>query len=306
MDAQGRGRAGKIDPADQWVLNPQTGNYELRLTLPGKRSRALRPQGARPRRARRDPGRGGRRHRHAPAPDRRGRRGDGSRRGRTCAGAGGAARGQRAPAAAAGPAAGEAQAEEVGEEEGAAAGPAACWRSSSSPAPAAAYLSTSTSTATSTRSTSARQRRGSEGPAINILLIGTDKRTGTGNAGYGDTGSVGHADTTLLLHVSKDRTNATALSIPRDLITDIPDCPTKQKDGIEKVIPGRADARFNTSLGPGAAATPAAPCGPSTSSPASFDHFMMADFNAVKTLSDGGRRCRRLSRPRTSTTPSRI
>ncbi|MEU0390425.1 LytR family transcriptional regulator, partial [Streptomyces chartreusis] len=31
MDAQGRGRADDIDPADQWVLNPNTGEYELRL-----------------------------------------------------------------------------------------------------------------------------------------------------------------------------------------------------------------------------------------------------------------------------------
>ncbi len=31
MDAHSRGRADGIDPADQWVLNPQTGNYELRL-----------------------------------------------------------------------------------------------------------------------------------------------------------------------------------------------------------------------------------------------------------------------------------
>ncbi|NED21639.1 LytR family transcriptional regulator, partial [Streptomyces sp. SID9913] len=31
MDAQGRGRGDDIDPADQWVLNPATGEYELRL-----------------------------------------------------------------------------------------------------------------------------------------------------------------------------------------------------------------------------------------------------------------------------------
>lgn len=54
----------------------------------------------------------------------------------------------------------------------------------------------------------------SKGKAINLLVIGTDKRTGAGNEGYGDAGSVGHADTTILLHVSKDRSNATALSIP--------------------------------------------------------------------------------------------
>jgi anionic cell wall polymer biosynthesis LytR-Cps2A-Psr (LCP) family protein len=78
----------------------------------------------------------------------------------------------------------------------------------------------------------------SKDEAFNILIIGTDKRTGSGNEGYGDKGSVGHADTTILLHVSKDRTNATALSIPRDLITDVPDCPTRQEDGTEKIIPG--------------------------------------------------------------------
>ncbi|NEE60461.1 LytR family transcriptional regulator, partial [Streptomyces sp. SID8455] len=88
----------------------------------------------------------------------------------------------------------------------------------------------------------------SDGP-MNILIIGTDKRTGKGNEGYGDKGSEGHADTNILFHVSEDRTNATAMSIPRDLMTDIPDCETKQPDGSEKVIPGTPNVRFNVSLG---------------------------------------------------------
>ncbi len=124
----------------------------------------------------------------------------------------------------------------------------------------------------------------SKDEAFNILIIGTDKRTGAGNEKYGDAGSVGHADTTILLHVSKDRTNATALSIPRDLIVDVPDCPTKLADGTEKVIAGTQGVRFNTSLGqferdPG--------CTMRTVKEVtgiSPDHFMMADFNAVKTL----------------------
>ncbi|MFE0193639.1 LytR family transcriptional regulator, partial [Streptomyces sp. NPDC058989] len=38
MDAQGRGRAGddNVDPADQWVFDPNTGNYELRLDPAGQ------------------------------------------------------------------------------------------------------------------------------------------------------------------------------------------------------------------------------------------------------------------------------
>lgn len=119
---------------------------------------------------------------------------------------------------------------------------------------------------------------------LNILIIGTDKRTGKGNEGYGDKGSPGHADTNILFHVSEDRSNATALSIPRDLITDIPECRTKQDDGSEKTIPGTTHVRFNTSLGqsdrdPGCTMdTVKALTG------LTVDHFMMVDFNAVKEL----------------------
>jgi LCP family protein required for cell wall assembly len=120
--------------------------------------------------------------------------------------------------------------------------------------------------------------------AINILLIGTDKRTGAGNESYGDSGSPGHADTTILLHVAKDRSNATALSIPRDLIVDVPDCPTTQEDGSQKVIPGSQGARFNTSLGQ-SGRTPSCTMRTVTElTGITPDNFMVADFNAVKTL----------------------
>ncbi|WP_407703276.1 LCP family protein, partial [Streptomyces solincola] len=123
-----------------------------------------------------------------------------------------------------------------------------------------------------------------DGP-INILILGSDVRTGAGNEDYGDReNSTGHADTTFLFHVSEDRTNATALSIPRDLKTEIPDCPTKQPDGSTKVITGNKFTRFNESFGvegrdPG--------CTMRTVEKLTGikpDHFMMADFNAVKTL----------------------
>ncbi|MDQ0293621.1 LCP family protein [Micromonospora chalcea] len=121
--------------------------------------------------------------------------------------------------------------------------------------------------------------------AINVLLIGTDKRSGEGNEGYGDKDSPGHADTTFILHVSKDRSNATALSIPRDLITDIPDCPTQQEDGTETVIPGQQNTKFNESLGQ-SERTPSCTMRTVTElTGIKMDHFMVADFNAVKTLS---------------------
>lgn len=124
----------------------------------------------------------------------------------------------------------------------------------------------------------------SKDKAINLLVIGTDKRTGSGNEGYGDSGSVGHADTTILLHVSKDRTNATALSIPRDLIVDVPDCPTEQEDGTSEIIKGTQGVRFNTSLGQDGR-TPSCTMRTVTElTGVTPDNFMVADFNAVKTL----------------------
>nr|WP_240979927.1 LCP family protein [Streptomyces sp. HNM0574] len=123
-----------------------------------------------------------------------------------------------------------------------------------------------------------------DGP-VNILVMGTDAREGKGNTGYGDTGSVGHADTTFLFHVSEDRTNATALSIPRDMLTDIPTCPTKQPDGSIEKIPGEQNARFNTSLGQSGRDPGCTWRTVEKLTGVKINHFMMADFNAVKELS---------------------
>ncbi|MGV9422293.1 LCP family protein [Streptomyces sp. NPDC003674] len=277
MDAQGRGRADNIDPADQWVLNPDTGEYELRLGPSA-------PQSA------------------VPGPRRPGPRNSGGRgRGRDDSAAGGTremrqARGADVP----GPRRRRAAEPEPEPPQGrrnrrpvkkkSTAKKVLAWTAGGT-----AFVLVAVGTAgylylkhlegnVTTTETSAAKDGFSKDDAFNILIIGTDKRTGKGNEGYGDKGSVGHADTNILLHVSKDRTNATALSIPRDLIVDVPDCETIQPDGSKKVIAGTSDVRFNTSLGqdgrdPGCtmntvkAVTGITP-----------DHFMMVDFNAVKTL----------------------
>ncbi|MEN9606297.1 MAG: hypothetical protein RL605_125, partial [Actinomycetota bacterium] len=62
-----------------------------------------------------------------------------------------------------------------------------------------------------------------EGP-INMLLVGSDTRKGQGK-GYGNETSE-LADVIILLHVSKDRKNAVAMSFPRDLMVPWPACPS--------------------------------------------------------------------------------
>ncbi|MGA5503358.1 LCP family protein [Streptomyces umbrinus] len=271
MDAQGRGRADDIDPADQWVLNPNTGDYELRLqssapqsTVPGPRRTATRAGGAatRPRTA---PGR----DREVPGTDVPGPR---RRRGAPDEPPPGRRRTRPKPK--------KSRAKKILLWTG--AGMAFVLVGVS--AAAYAYIKHLEGNVATTDVGSAGSSGFSKDEAFNILIIGTDKRTGAGNEGYGDKGSVGHADTNILLHVSKDRTNATAMSIPRDLIVDIPDCPTKLSDGTQKVIAGTLGQRFNTSLGqderdPGCTMrTVEAVTG------IKMNHFMMADFNAVKTL----------------------
>jgi LCP family protein required for cell wall assembly len=279
VDAQGRGRADDIDPADQWVLNPNTGEYELRLgpsapqsAVPGPRRPASRA------------GAGAPRHRTDPAAGRTRETGP--------------ARGGDVPP----PRSGRRRGSEPEPPPGrrAARRPvkkkskvkrALAWTAGGTAFVLLAvgtagylYIKHLEGNVTTTDVEGAAKDGFSKDDAFNILIIGTDKRTGKGNEGYGDKGSVGHADTNILLHVAKDRSNATALSIPRDLIVNVPDCPTKQADGSTKVIPGTDDVRFNTSLGqdgrdPGCtmrtvkAVTGIQP-----------DHFMMVDFNAVKTL----------------------
>ncbi|MEV8568066.1 LCP family protein [Streptomyces sp. NPDC051322] len=283
MDAHSRGRADDIDPADQWVLNPNTGNYELRLNPSGQQSGGAgnRDSGsASASTPRRDtpPRQAGRQSRRT-APQQPSRRDVPAQRSRR------AGTGQEALHGPPQPGRRKRKPQKSRKQK------ALIWTGG-----VMAFVLVSGSVGAyllyehfqgniktvdvvgGTNGSTANQ-------AVNILLIGTDKRTGKGNEGYGDKGSVGHADTNILFHVSKDRTNATALSIPRDLITDIPDCQTKQPDGSIRTIPGTQQVRFNTSLGQDGRDPGCTMATVKKITGLTVDHFMMADFNAIKTLS---------------------
>ncbi|MGW9247862.1 LCP family protein [Streptomyces badius] len=294
MDAQSRGRADDIDPADQWVLNPHTGNYELRLDhSAGESSSSAGTASSSTRTA------------TAEGTGRRGESRAGSSRegsGRRAAGSRGGATdtsrrevpGQRSRRSSQG-GRGAAEPPTTGRRK----------RKSQKSRKKKALLWTGGVMAFVVVGTSVgayvlyQQLNGNidsidvgnagsknvvtDGP-MNILVIGTDKRTGKGNEGYGDKGSEGHADTNILFHVSEDRTNATAMSIPRDLVTDIPECETKQSDGTSTTIPGTPNQRFNTSLGQNGRDPGCTMKTVENITGLKPDHFMMVDFNAVKEL----------------------
>ena len=72
------------------------------------------------------------------------------------------------------------------------------------------------------------------GRALNILLIGSDSRDGENGAIGGDAPGM-RSDTTMVMHVSADRTRVEVVSIPRDSIVDLPSCLTTNGE-----VPARA------------------------------------------------------------------
>ncbi|MFE0776468.1 LCP family protein [Streptomyces sp. NPDC058861] len=270
MDAHSRGRADEIDPADQWVLNPQTGNYELRLDRSAGQS-------ATPSRS------------HGPSAP-------------TAAGTGNSERGTATET----PVPGQRRRRVPEQTRGGRQTPTSRRRPKRSASRkkkvllwtggAMAFVLVGGATGAyllynkldgniSVVDPIGVEGKGfRKGEAFNVLIIGTDKRTGAGNSGYGDANSPGHADTTILFHVAKDRTNATALSIPRDLMTTIPECQTRQPDGTILTIPGQRKARFNVSLGQDGRDPGCTMRTVKELTGVDVDHFMMVDFNAVKEL----------------------
>lgn len=62
-----------------------------------------------------------------------------------------------------------------------------------------------------------------EGQALNILILGSDSRD-EANKEFGDFEGM-RSDTAMIAHVAADRSRVDVVSIPRDLIVEIPPCP---------------------------------------------------------------------------------
>ncbi|MBP2414447.1 LCP family protein required for cell wall assembly [Arthrobacter stackebrandtii] len=124
----------------------------------------------------------------------------------------------------------------------------------------------------------------SQGPAeqtgsLQILIIGTDTRDGA-NSEYGtaeDSTGEGNADVMLLMDISSDNSHVSVTSFPRDLMVPIPDCETPSG-----IVYGAPAGQLNATLQAGPGCTVAAI---NDITGLTIDHFMLADFTAVKELS---------------------
>lgn len=115
------------------------------------------------------------------------------------------------------------------------------------------------------------------GEVQNILLLGSDSRDGE-NAAYGQ-GGTERADTTILLHLPADRSHATAVSLPRDLMVDIPGC--RKPDGDVGMA---RTAQFNWAFEYGGAACTIRTVEQLTG--IRMDHHLIVDFSGFQDIVD--------------------
>ena len=111
------------------------------------------------------------------------------------------------------------------------------------------------------------------GEPLNILVMGDDTRDGAGNAIDGEGG--GGSDTTILVHLSADRSRAYAVSIPRDSIVDRPECTNSDAD---------ADVMWNAAYSVGGELCTIEQF--ETNTDILIDHFVVVDFNGFGDMVD--------------------
>lgn len=97
------------------------------------------------------------------------------------------------------------------------------------------------------------------GESLNILVMGTDFRDAA-NAELAGSGDEFHSDTTLVVHISGDRSRIESVSIPRDSLVDIPACPRPDGSTTSPQYGAMFNSAFALGGGPEHDITGAAAC----------------------------------------------
>ncbi|PRZ07690.1 LytR family transcriptional attenuator [Isoptericola sp. CG 20/1183] len=97
------------------------------------------------------------------------------------------------------------------------------------------------------------------GKSLDILVMGTDFRDAA-NAELAGSGDEFHSDTTLVVHISGDRSRIETISIPRDSLVDIPACPRPDGSTTSPQYGAMFNSAFAIGGGPEHDITAAAAC----------------------------------------------
>ncbi|MEU9354779.1 LCP family protein [Streptomyces griseoloalbus] len=115
--------------------------------------------------------------------------------------------------------------------------------------------------------------------ARNILLIGSDSRSGDENRRYGPDPGTERSDTVILLHLSAGRRSATAVSVPRDLMVNVPGCLRPDGSRSEPMF-----TMFNSAFEVGGSACTIRTVEKLTD--IRVDHHVVVDFDGFKDMVD--------------------
>jgi LCP family protein required for cell wall assembly len=85
---------------------------------------------------------------------------------------------------------------------------------------------------------------------VNLLLTGTDTRTGQGGAfntadELNGSSGAGNNDVTMLLHIAQNHQSVTVVSFPRDLMIPIPECPSPNGGTYSSVDTGMMNSTLS-------------------------------------------------------------
>ncbi|MEU9125837.1 LCP family protein [Streptomyces sp. NPDC048506] len=117
----------------------------------------------------------------------------------------------------------------------------------------------------------------------NVLVIGSDSRSGGNRELGGGEGDVGRSDTAFLLHVYGDGKHAVAVSFPRDTLVDIPPC--RLPDG--RWTRPQSQAMFNAAFSVGQTAKGNPACTQNTVERLTglrVDHTVVVDFEGFSQM----------------------
>ncbi|MFC4465174.1 LCP family protein [Streptomyces xiangluensis] len=118
--------------------------------------------------------------------------------------------------------------------------------------------------------------------ALNILVLGSDSRSGERNATLGGGGedSGARSDTAMVVHIDEGRTGATIVSIPRDTLVTRPACP-RESGGSTSVA---YNAMFNSAYSVGGPVCAVKTVESITN--VRMDHYIEIDFAGFADLVD--------------------
>ena len=114
---------------------------------------------------------------------------------------------------------------------------------------------------------------------LNILVMGEDSRDCAG-CGVDGESTAGLSDTTILIHLSRDRKHAYGISIPRDSLVERPDC----KDEKGDIIPGSSRTMWNAAFAYGGPACTISQFQHDTGIP--VDYSVVVNFGGFKGMVD--------------------